>query len=215
MFTGLIEQCGKVAHVDVCDTGVRLVLDAVFENTRMGESIAVNGVCLTLVLDADGQLAFDVSPETLAVTGLNMLREGDHVHLERALLAEDRFGGHYVTGHVDTTACVASVTSVGDYTEMVIEGFTRAHRPYLCPKGSVTLDGVSLTINAVTEHGITVMLVPHTLSKTTLSDWMVGRQMNVEFDYVARVLVHQLGSLSDSTIMSLFRRPDEGIEVSV
>ena len=215
MFTGLIEQCGKVARVDVCDTGVRLVLDAVFENTRMGESIAVNGVCLTLVSDAGEQLVFDMSPETLAVTSLSILRVGDNVHLERALLAQDRFGGHYVTGHVDTTACVASVASVGDYTEMVIEGFELAHRPYLCPKGSVTLDGVSLTINAVTAHGITVMLVPHTLMKTTLSDWMVGRKVNVEFDYVSRVLVHQLGSLSDSTIMSLFARPDEGIEVLV
>jgi riboflavin synthase len=215
MFTGLIEQCGKVVHLDACGTGVRLVLDAVFENTRLGESIAVNGVCLTLVSHAEEPLAFDVSPETLAVTGLGMLRVGDDVHLERALLAADRFGGHYVTGHVDTTARVASIASVGDYTEVVIEGFELAHLPYLCPKGSVTLDGVSLTINAVTEHRITVMLVPHTLLKTTLSDWIVGRQMNVEFDYVARVLVHQLGSLSDSTIMSLFRRPDEAIEVLV
>ncbi len=215
MFTGIIEQCGKIVSLDACDVGVRLVIDSVFDDTRIGESIAVNGVCLTLIPHDQGKLAFDVSPETLQCTSLGALCAGELVHLERALLLADRLGGHYVTGHVDTTATVASVRALGEYTEMVISGFTEAERLYLCPKGSVTLDGVSLTINAVHKDSITVMLVPHTRANTTLSLWQKGRRMNVEFDYVARVLVHQLGSLSDSTIMSLFSRPDASNEVLV
>jgi len=213
MFTGLVAQCGKVLQQEKQATGTRLLLEASFDNLVVGESIAVNGVCLTLLSAPWGKLAFDVSPETLRVTSLGALKRGDGVHLERALLASDRLGGHYVNGHVDTTAEVQAVTPQGECIDMVIAGFKAADQRYLCPKGSVTLDGVSLTINAVTEHAITVMLVPHTLSKTMMSTWRVGQRINVEFDYIARVLVHQLGSLSDSTIMTLFDRPTEGIEV--
>ena len=213
MFTGLVEQCGNVLSQEKHATGTRLVLDAQFDNLAIGESIAVNGVCLTLLQAPVGQLAFDVSPETLGVTSLGMLKRGDGVHLERALLASDRLGGHYVNGHVDMAAEVQTITPQGECLEMVIAGFEASDRRYLCPKGSVTLDGVSLTINAVTEDAMTVMLVPHTLSKTMISTWVVGQRINVEFDYIARVLVHQLGSLSDSTIITLFDKPAEGIEV--
>lgn len=215
MFTGLVERCGHVISQKKYASGTRLVLEAEFENLRIGESIAVNGVCLTLLPAPVGQLAFDVSPETLRVTSLGMLKLGDGVHLERALLASDRLGGHYVNGHVDMTAEVRTIIPQGDCVEMVIAGFDASHRRYLCPKGSVTLDGVSLTINAVTDHAMTIMLVPHTLSKTMLATWVVGQRINVEFDYIARVLVHQLGSLADSTIMTLFKKPEEGIEVSL
>jgi riboflavin synthase len=215
MFTGLVEQCGTVLTQEHHAKGTRLVIAALFEQLVLGESIAVNGVCLTLISHENGHVAFDVSPETLRVTSLGGLTIGSQVHLERALRVSDRLGGHYVNGHVDRTAEVTRVASVGDYVEMDISGFTPEDKPYLCPKGSVTLDGVSLTINAVHEGRLTIMLVPHTLLKTHLSDWVVGQRVNVEFDYVARVVVHQLGSLSDSTIMSLFTSPKEGIEVLV
>jgi len=213
MFTGLVEQCGKVLSQEKHSTGTRLVLEAQFDELVIGESIAVNGVCLTLLSAPVGQLAFDVSPESLRVTSLGALKLGDGVHLERALLASDRLGGHYVNGHVDMTAEIRTITPQGECLEMLIAGFKISDRRYLCPKGSVTLDGVSLTINTVTADTITVMLVPHTLSKTMLSTWVVGQRINVEFDYIARVLVHQLGSLSDSTIMTLFDKPARGIEV--
>jgi len=213
MFTGLVELCGKVLSQEKHASGTRLVLEAEFENLLIGESIAINGVCLTLLPAPVGQLAFDVSPETLRVTSLGVLKLGDGVHLERALLASDRLGGHYVNGHVDMAAEIRTITPQGEYTEMMVAGFDASHRRYLCPKGSVTLDGVSLTINVVTDDAITVMLVPHTLSKTMLATWVVGQRINVEFDYIARVLVHQLGSLADSTIMTLFEKPAEGIEV--
>ena len=213
MFTGLVEQCGNVLSQEKHSTGTRLVLEAQFDNLVVGESIAVNGVCLTLLPAPVGQLAFDVSPETLRVTSLGALKRGDGVHLERALRASDRLGGHYVNGHVDMTAEIRTIMPEGECVKMVIAGFDVSHRRYLCPKGCVTLDGVSLTINTVTEDAITVMLVPHTLSKTMIASWVVGQHMNVEFDYIARVLVHQLGSVSDSTIMTLFEKPAKGIEV--
>ncbi len=216
MFTGLVESCGTLQKKTPNASGMRLVFQADFEDLVLGESIAVNGTCLTFMPDEKtGHLAFDVSPETLALTNLGRLVLGDKVHFERALKASDRLGGHYVNGHVDTTAELQSMTEQGDCLEMVIAGFTPSHMRYLCLKGSVALDGVSLTINAVRENSIGIMLVPHTLEKTTLSDWTIGQRINVEFDYIARVLVHQLGSLSDSTIMSLFARPNEGKEVFV
>jgi len=114
---------------------------------------------------------------------------------------------------VDMTAEISKITQQGDYTEVTIVGFDAYARRYLCPKGSVALDGVSLTINAVTDDAITVMLIPHTLSKTMLGTWVIGQRINVEFDYIARVLVHQLGSVTDSTIMTLFEKPEAGTEV--
>jgi riboflavin synthase len=215
MFTGLVELCGTLHSQTSSASGMCLVFQADFKDLVPGESIAVNGVCLTFIPDEAGHLAFDISPETQALTNLGMLAVGDKVHLERSLKASDRLGGHYVNGHVDTTAELKRVTQKGDCLEMMIAGFTPNHIRYLCLKGSVALDGVSLTINAVDEDSISIMLIPHTLEKTTLSHWTVGQQINVEFDYIARVLVHQLGSLSDSTIMSFFAQPGEGKEVFV
>lgn len=215
MFTGLIEQCGVLRAKTAHASGVRFVFDATFDNLTLGESIAVNGVCLTLVEASSQHIQFDVSPETLKLTSFGALEVTDKVHLERALRAADRLGGHYVSGHVDTTAEIQSIREEGEYLELVIGGFLPEHMRYLCLKGSVALDGVSLTINAVSEDTITVMLVPHTLLKTTLGCWEVGQRVNVEFDYIARIVVHQLGSLSDSTIMSLFSKAQNTKEAFV
>ncbi len=215
MFTGLVEACGTLVSRTPNASGIRLVFEANFDELTAGESIAVNGVCLTWIPDEAGLLAFDISPETDALTNLGQLQVGNKVNIERSLRASDRIGGHYVSGHVDTTATLLRVQPQGDYVEMEIGGFTPLHMRYLCRKGSVVLDGVSLTINAISKSAITVMLIPHTLSKTTLSTWQVGQNMNVEFDYIARIVVHQLGSLSDSTILSLFAQPSEGKEVLV
>jgi riboflavin synthase len=218
MFTGLVTSCGILLSQTTTKSGMRLVFEAAYDNLILGESIAVNGVCLTLIQDNTGHLSFDVSPETQKLTNLGLLRVGDTVHLERALRASDRLGGHYVHGHVDATATVSQITPEGDCLEMVISGFTPEEMRYLCLKGSVALDGVSLTINKINAgdvNSITVMLIPHTLAKTTLSTWIVGQSINIEFDYIARVLVHQLGSLRDSTILSLFESSLAGKEVSV
>lgn len=192
MFTGLIEKTGKI--VSNLDKGCshRLVIESPFEQVQTGESIAVNGVCLTLLPSEPGELNFDVSPETLNLTTLAQLTRGDGVNLERAMTAGTRFGGHYVNGHVDTTAQVKSIHPVEEYIQLELTGFKANAMPYLIPKGSITVEGVSLTINRVINQNIQLMLVPHTLLQTTLGLLKAEQRINIEFDYLARIVAHQL-----------------------
>lgn len=193
MFTGLIEKRGEIVANVSGDVSNRLLISAPFEGLQAGESISINGVCLTLLPDFDQKLAFDVSPETLKLTTLGNLNTGDSVNIERAMLATTRFGGHYVSGHVDTTAYLQSILPVDEYVDMTIGGFAIPAEQYILPKGSITLDGVSLTINEVVDGCIKVMLVPHTLAVTTLGQLRVGQRVNIEFDYMTRIIAHQLG----------------------
>ncbi|ARG97292.1 riboflavin synthase [Legionella micdadei] len=192
MFTGIIEQQGAVLANISMKNANRLEIESPFQDLKTGESIAVNGVCLTLLPEHNGSLMFDVSPETVNLTTLGHLKKGDKVNLERAMQANTRFGGHYVSGHVDTTASLKSATTIGEFQEVVIGDFAACASMYLLPKGSITLDGVSLTINAVTDGNIKLMLVPHTLAQTTLGQVAVGQRLNVEFDYLTRIVAHQL-----------------------
>jgi riboflavin synthase len=150
-------------------------------------------VCLTLLpQDVQGVLTFDVSPETLKLTTLGSLSTGSSVNLERAMLASQRVGGHYVSGHVDTTAQVHSIQPIGEFVQIELSGFNQAELLYLIPKGSIALDGVSLTINAVENQVIQLMLVPHTLVHTNLDLLNKGQRVNIEFDYFTRIVAHQL-----------------------
>jgi riboflavin synthase len=189
MFTGIIEQKGQVLEYHAPD---RLRISSAFEDLQAGESIAVNGVCLTLLSESTHDLYFDLSPETLKRTTLSQLRVGDGVNLERALSVNARFGGHYVSGHVDTTAQVASMQAMADCMEMNLSGFNDMELLYLITKGSISVEGVSLTINAVIRGRVSLMLIPHTLSHTTLSTAKVGQQVNIEFDYLKSIVAHQL-----------------------
>jgi len=192
MFTGIIEKKGEVL-VNLNHHGAnRLIISSNFEQLQEGESIAVNGVCLTVLPTENGQLIFDVSPETLKVTALADLAAGDTVNLERAMLATTRFGGHYVSGHVDAIAKVHSINYIDDFMELELSGFAADAMYYLIPKGSITVEGVSLTINSVLNQSIKLMLVPHTLVNTTLCSLKVGQQVNIEFDYLTRIVAHQL-----------------------
>ncbi len=202
MFTGLVEQCSEVVEHSVGSQGHRLAVRVHNLALVAGESIALNGVCLTVVADSHALACFDVSPETLAVTNLSALSVGDKVNIERSLKANSRLGGHYVTGHVDTTALVQAARELGEYIELTVAGFAASARPFLLPKGSITLDGVSLTINAVEADTIRLLLVPHTLEQTTFRTVHIGQRVNVEFDYFARLVAHQLGYWRDSTILS-------------
>ncbi|HAT1868696.1 TPA: riboflavin synthase [Legionella pneumophila] len=195
MFTGLIENTGKVLVNRQGENSSRLVISSNYQDLKLGESIAVNGVCLTLLPSDLPDLCFDVSPETLQVTTLSNLSSGDMVNLERAMLASTRFGGHYVSGHVDTKAKVKSIRDVNEFIAMDLEGFTPEHKHYLIPKGSITVNGVSLTINTVSEQTIGLMLVPHTLLMTNLGLLTVGQQVNIEFDYLTRIVAHQLQTI--------------------
>ncbi|MDP1604682.1 MAG: riboflavin synthase [Legionella sp.] len=192
MFTGLIQQQARVLANNEMESGNRLFLSTTLSAPEVGESIAVNGVCLTLLPGVEGHLAFDVSPETLKLTTLGQLRAGHQVNIERALLASSRLGGHYVSGHVDTTASLKAMTALGDYLEIHIGDFAMPASRYLLPKGSITLDGVSLTINTVDTTGIKLMMIPHTLAHTTFGQLKIGQRLNVEFDYFTRIVAHQL-----------------------
>lgn len=198
MFTGLIESLGRVVDNQRLGSGRRLMIDLPFDDFKVGESIAVNGVCLTILLFQETP-TFDLSPETLRLTTLGELQPGQWVHIERALLVGSRMGGHYVSGHVDAMASVQCVRSEGEFLEVTFGDFSVQATPYLLPKGSITLDGVSLTINSVVEGTITVMLVPHTLVMTTFGSVVVGQRVNVEFDYLTRIIAHQLVNMMPRT----------------
>lgn len=192
MFTGLVENVGKVLTNTPVSSGKRLVVEAFIPDLQEGESIAVNGTCLTWLPESPTKLQFDVSPETLDVTTLGSLQEGEPVNLERAMMASTRLGGHYVCGHVNTTAFIKERRKIKDFTELVVGGFSEDQRKYLIPKGSITLDGVSLTINDVRGREISLMIVPYTLENTTLKFIGEGKKINVEFDYIAQIVAYNL-----------------------
>lgn len=191
MFTGIVQGDGRVIAIAPIDGGVRLVLEAPLGALALGESVSVNGACLTVAALSPNGFAADLSRETLERTSLGALVPGSRVNLERALTLADRLGGHLVSGHVDGLARVASVEAVGETRRVHFE-CPRPLLRYIAEKGSVALDGVSLTVNAVSADGFCVMLIPHTLSMTTLGDLAPGRQLNLEVDQVARYVARFL-----------------------
>lgn len=202
MFTGIVQALGRVAATEERGGDLRLTIDAAslaahIDAARLavGESVAVNGACLTVVARAGGQFAADVSRETLALTTLGGLAPGDEVNLEAALRAGDPLGGHLMSGHVDGVAEVAALH--GDARSLRVEiAVPAALARYIAPKGSVALDGVSLTVNEVQDARFGINLIPHTMEVTTLGRLAVGRRLNLEVDQVARYLERLLAARS-------------------
>jgi riboflavin synthase len=180
LFTGLVREIGTVRSMD----DGRLVLETALDAER-GDSIAIDGVCLTVVEAADGTLAFQAVPETLARTALGQLEPGSGVNLEPALRAGDPLGGHIVQGHVDGVAEVAAVAPEGDGARMRFTAGPELLR-YVVEKGSVAVQGTSLTVAAVDDDGFEVALIPHTLEATTLGSLEPGRPVNIEVDVLAK-----------------------------
>jgi riboflavin synthase len=178
MFTGIVEELGRLESLR--DGRLRIGATRVIDGVELGESIAVNGCCLTVVAFGDGWWEADVSEETLSRTSLARLHDGDGVNLERAVRASDRLGGHIVQGHVDGVGEV--VEPVPDLRVRVPQGLLR----YLVEKGSVTVDGVSLTIVAPLDDGFTVAIIPHTADVTTLGTKRPGDLVNLEVDVMAK-----------------------------
>jgi riboflavin synthase len=188
VFTGLIGEVGRVAAVQRADDGMRLAVRAELAGELCeGDSIAVNGVCLTATNVRDGAFEADVMSETLARSALTALGEGAEVNLELPLRAADRLGGHVVQGHVDGTASVSAIRPDGFSRVLELEADAGMCR-YLVLKGSVALDGVSLTVSGLSEHGFAVSLIPETLRRTTLGELQQGAQVNVEVDVLAKHL---------------------------
>jgi len=199
MFTGLIECTGHV--VSLRRGGDRAVLEVAAplpaSEIRIGDSIAVNGACLTVIAMQGDRFSFDVSPETVTRTTFSASQTGSSVNLERALRLGGRLDGHLVTGHID---CVGRLESRVNQGNAVVLGFSlpRDQARMLVEKGSVALDGISLTVNTVTDSGFTVSIIPHTLEKTTLAGVGPGKEVNIETDiigkYVARLVGPHAGS---------------------
>ena len=192
MFTGLIESVGEVAAVQSTASGVHIdVRTPLASALRVGDSLAVNGVCLTAVTSAGSQVTADIGPETARVTTLGTLTPGTLVNLERPMAADGRFGGHFVQGHVDGVGEVAQIREEGDAHWLTLS-FPEGLAPYFIQKGSVAVDGVSLTVAALRERTFDVMLIPHTWEQTALRTVRHGTRVNLECDtvgkYVARAL---------------------------
>ena len=189
MFTGIVQAVGTVQDVETFESGDRrLRIDArgiAARAPEIGASLCVSGVCLTIVETSNGVVAVDVSARTLADTVLGEWIVGQSVNLEPALAAGDALGGHFVMGHVDGAAEVVQVREDGRSVELVLSVARELNR-FIAPKGSVALDGVSLTVNDVSKDSFSVNLVPHTLGETTLSDCRVGSRLNLEIDIIAR-----------------------------
>ncbi len=184
MFTGIVEERGRVIEAGLA----RIVVEAsvVDRDADVGASIAVNGVCLTVVEHTGGKLAFDVSPETRSRTTLGELREGDPVNLERPVTLTTRLGGHLVQGHVDAVGAVRAIEPDAGGGATVTVAVPNELLRYLVEKGSVTVDGISLTVAGLTEDAFSVALIPHTLAVTTLGDTRPGDHVNLEVDVIAR-----------------------------
>ncbi|HSN85002.1 MAG TPA: riboflavin synthase [Polyangiales bacterium] len=192
MFTGLIEQLGTVEGITRRQDGLSLRIACALHPYELGESIAVNGTCLTVKSFAREHFDADASLETLDKTNLGDLAEGDRVHLERALALGDRLGGHLVTGHVDGVGTLISRTPDGDYLRTTFE-VPRRLAPFLAPKGSMTVNGVSLTVNSVKGPRFDVMLVPYTLDHTTFGEMLIGCRVNLEVDILAKYVASLMG----------------------
>ena len=190
MFTGLVEEMGRVLERD----GPRLVVSAerVLEDSGVGASVAVNGVCLTVVARSPGRLRFDMGPETLGRTALGELASGDGVNLERPMRLGGMVGGHLVQGHVDGVGVVTDFARRAETARLTIEWRDRTLAPLLIPQGSVAVDGVSLTVARLNARDFEIMIIPHTLAVTTLGALSPGRRVNLEMDMVGKYVQRYL-----------------------
>ena len=195
MFTGIIQAVGKITHIAPLDDGVRLRIASGqldLGDVKTGDSIAVNGVCLTVTAIAECQFSVDVSRETLNCTA-DMDKQGNQVNLEKALRLSDRLGGHLVCGHIDGVGEVITFTPVGESYLLVLRMPTPLLK-YIAKKGSITMNGVSLTVNTVAADQIEINLIPHTISATTLNGLQAGAKVNIEVDMLARYVERLIGN---------------------
>jgi len=202
VFTGLIMEMGEIVSLQNRKNGGRLSLTApaMSKDAGIGDSISINGTCLTVVDIKDRMLAFDLSGETLKSTNLGLLRPGDKVNLESSLRFDSKLGGHFVTGHIDGVGTIRSRERVGDVLKFVI--FAEEHiTDFLVEKGSIALDGISLTVVDLFGDGFSVVIIPHTAKMTTLGFKGAGDTVNLEVDILGKYVSKFLGKNKDSRFM--------------
>ncbi|WP_135551641.1 riboflavin synthase [Paenibacillus cymbidii] len=195
MFTGLIEEMGTMRRIDRQGQAMVLTVAAkrILEDVAIGDSIAVNGVCLTVVAYDEASIQLDVMPETFRQTNLRRLHIGDRVNLERAMAGKSRFGGHIVQGHVDGTGTVTARKPEENAVVFTIAPDDPGLLRYVIPRGSITLDGISLTVIRVTETQLAVSIIPHTLAQTILQTKQPGDTVNIEYDVLGKYVERLLG----------------------
>jgi riboflavin synthase len=194
MFTGIVEEVGSIRTIELSERIARLEIEATVtvDGVDIGGSVAVNGVCLTVIERRPDGFVFEIGPETLTRTALRRLGPGDPVNLERPLRFGGALGGHLVLGHVDGVGTVDAVTRVESTARVRVALPSRDLEPLLIPQGSVAVDGVSLTVAALGDRSFEVMLIPHTLAVTTLGRLKPGQATNIEADVIGKYLVRSL-----------------------
>ncbi len=199
MFTGIIEELGQVESLEQRGDGasLRIGCQVVLEDSKPGSSIAVNGVCLTAAELGSTAFAADVAPETIRRSNLGGLRPGTPVNLERPLMPTGRLGGHIVQGHVDATGELVSLEEIGDGNWWLGVRVPDDAREYVVTKGSIAIDGISLTVAAVADDVLSVTIVPHTYANTTLRFSRPGTRLNIECDIIAKYVMSYVGRLGE------------------
>lgn len=210
MFTGLIEEIGFIDKVISQNSGGQLIIHAktIQDGAKLGDSIAVNGVCLTVTNLTKTSFTADVMPETLKRSNLRQLQKGTPVHLERAMVANGRFGGHMVSGHIDGTGTISGKKNEGNATRIFINADPNLLKQII-EKGSIAIDGVSLTVISVDKDQFSVGIIPHTVTQTMLLDKKIGDQVNLETDmiakYIQRFLDHNSGQQDKPLTLEFLR----------
>lgn len=201
MFTGIIEEVGRIKAISRSSQDISLEIEAkkVLEDVKLGDSIAVNGTCLTVTSFTENSFTVDTSPQTLRMTSLGSLTPGSIVNLERALALSDRLGGHIVSGHVDGLAKLTKIKAEGR-SKLYYFSVPKDIYSFLIEKGSVTLDGVSLTIAGLVADGFYISLIPHTLAQTSLEDMKLGQEVNIETDMIGKYVKKFVENKSESKI---------------
>ncbi|MBR3889201.1 riboflavin synthase [bacterium] len=197
MFTGIVEETGKIKAIT--NSSICISASKVLEDTKIGDSIAVNGVCLTVTDLKQNEFNADISQETLKVTALSELKSGSNVNLERALTLSSRLGGHIVSGHIDTVGKIYSISQEKEFYNISIE-FPNEFKKYVAKKGSITINGISLTIAEENENIVTIAIIPHTYNNTALKDLKTGSNVNIEFDILAKYVEKNLSTKNNSNI---------------
>ena len=194
MFTGLVEEVGTVKRLTFKGSNAKLTVQTSLEEVKIGDSVAVNGACLTAVEIGKDFITFDLSEETLKKTNLKFLKPGDKVNLERALTLQIPLGGHIVLGHVDTLGRIKELRPLGEHRKLVIT-FEEKYSIYAVEKGSIAVDGISLTINKVGSNFVEINLIPHTFQSTNLKYRKVGDFVNLEFDIFGKYVINYLSKM--------------------
>jgi riboflavin synthase len=196
MVSGIIEKTCNVKKLDLSSNPIRLYIDYNKHQLSLGDSVAVNGTCLTVSSIENHIVMFELSSETIEKTNLGLLTNKSMVNIELPLTLNKLISGHLVSGHIDTVVEIVSIKTDGECLKIVIQ-MTEAMRPFIVQKGSITIDGVSLTVNNITDSTIDMMIIPHTFKNTTMKYYKEGQSVNIELDYIAKYIVN-MSNINDN-----------------